>query len=270
MINFLFWNLNKKPLQLNIKSLANNFDVDIFMFAECNISPDTLLRTLNQDSVLYYYSRNIGCQKITIYTRFSSDFLRPKRETSRITIRHLTLPGLRDILLAVLHLPSKFDWSSPSQSSECYEVANMIKEAEQEVGHSRTILVGDFNMNPFEDGFVSANGFNAVMCRRIAGRKNRIVQKREYPFFYNPMWNCFGDETPGPPGTYFYNVYEHVGYFWNMFDQVLIRPELLTCIDNNSVTILDSDGTISFLNSQGIPDSNIVSDHLPILFKINL
>jgi hypothetical protein len=270
MITFLFWNLDKKSLKSNIKNLAGNFDVDIFMFAECAISPDILLRTLNEDSVSYYYCPNIGCQKITIFTRFSSDLLKVKMETNRLTIRHLTLPGLRDILLAVMHFPDKSHWNDPSQTSECYRISDIIKKVEQEVSHSRTILVGDFNMNPFEHGLVSAIGFNAVMSRGTANKKNRTVQGEKYPFFYNPMWNYFGDETPGPPGTYYYNVSEHIGYFWNIFDQVLIRPELLPCIDKNFIQILDSDGTKSFLSSQGVPNSSIVSDHLPILFKLNL
>jgi len=270
MITFLFWNLNKKSLKSNIKNLADNFDVDVFMFAECAIPPETLLRTLNQDSVLYHYCRNTGCKKIDVFTRFPDDFLTPKNETDRLTIRHLTLPGLRDILLGIMHLPSKLHWTEQSQSGECYNVAMRVKEAEGDVGHCRTILVGDFNMNPFEEGFIIANGLNAVMSRGLAAKRSRTVQDTEYLFFYNPMWSYFGDETMGPPGTYYYSVSEHFGFFWNMFDQVLIRPELLDCIYKNSVKILDSDGTMSFLNARGFPSSSIVSDHLPILFKINL
>jgi len=270
MITFLFWNLNKKPLQSNIKNIVDKYEVDILMFAECDIPPEILLRTLNQDSVLYHYVPKIGCQKITIVTRFPSDWIKARQETDYLTIRHLRLPGLRDILLAIMHFPSKLYWKDHSQASECFIVANMIKEAEEEAGHSRSILVGDFNMNPFEYGVVSAVGFNAVMTRGIADKKSRMVKGREYPFFYNPMWNYLGDETPGPSGSYYYSFYEHFGYFWNMFDQVLVRPELLTCIDKNFVKILDSDGSVSLLNSQGIPDSDKVSDHLPILFKINL
>lgn len=270
MITFLFWNLNKKSLESNIKSLADNFDVDVFMLAECTISPDTLLRTLNQDSVLYHYCRNTGCKKIDVFTRFPDDFLTPKNETDRLTIRHLRLPGLRDILLGIMHLPSKLHWTEQSLSSECHNVASRVREAEQNVGHCRTILVGDFNMNPFEAGFVIANGLNAVMSRGIAARSSRTVQDTEYLFFYNPMWNFFGDETLGPPGTHYYPVSEHFGFFWNMFDQVLVRPDLLSCVPKNFVRILDSDGSTSLLKPSGIPDKTIASDHLPILFKINL
>ncbi len=270
MITLLFWNLNKKPLQSSIKNIADMYQVDILMFAECDIPPDEILKTLNKESSSYYYAPGICCEKIKIYSRFSADFIRPKEETSRLTIRHLNLPGLRDILLVILHLPSQMHWSKESISDECIYVSDMIIRSEQAVGHSRTILVGDFNINPFEKGVVSAIGFNAVMTRAIADKKSRIVQGEEYPFFYNPMWSFYGDKTFGPSGTYYYAGSQHIEYFWNIFDQVLIRPELLSCIDKNFVKILDSDGNISFLNQQGVPDSNKVSDHLPILFNINL
>lgn len=41
------------------------------------------------------------------------------------------------------------------------------------------------------------------------------------------MWNHFGDAKSSTAGSYYYDSAEHVNYyFWDMFDQVLIRPEL--------------------------------------------
>ena len=132
------------------------------------------------------------------------------------------------------------------------------------------MLVGDLNMNPFEDGVVGANGLHAVMSRKIAERQKRTVQNTEYKFFYNPMWSLFGDATAGPPGTYYYHSAEHVVYFWNMFDQVLIRPELLERFNNLDLKIVHSTDTLSLLSNSGGPDDKNISDHLPIFFKINL
>ncbi len=270
MITFLFWNLKKKYLIHNIKNLSLQHEIDVFMFAEFSIEPDMMLNILNnKKSCEFYYAPGL-CSKIKIFTKFSSDFITSVYDSDRITIRHLKLPNMKDILLAVSHFPSKMNWSDSSQASECMEMSKEIRDIEQQIGHSRTVFVGDFNMNPFEDGVVSANGFNAVMTRRIAERKSRIVQNREYPFFYNPMWSIFGDGSPGPPGTYYYNSSQHKNFFWNMFDQVLIRPDLLSCFRNEELKIIDSDGNISFMTSHGIPDDCVASDHLPILFKLRL
>jgi len=187
-----------------------------------------------------------------------------------MTVRHLKVPGLNDIFLACIHFPSKLYCDDASQAMECTAIAEIIRSVERRFGHERTVLVGDLNMNPFEDGVVSASGFHGVMARRVAEAGTRIVQGRKYPFFYNPMWACFGDRPSGPPGTYYYGGSTQKVLFWNMFDQVMIRPDLLPCFDNDSLQVLQSDGINSLLSSDGRPNINMASDHLPLVFGLNL
>lgn len=270
MLSFLFWNVNKKPLVASITNLARRHKIDVLMLAECSIAPDVLLRTLNQtEEARYHYAPSL-CKKVQFYTGFDNKFVRPIFETDRLTIRRLSIPERMEVLLAATHFHSKLRWRDDSQAFECLELANSIRIAEKQIGHARTVLVGDLNMNPFESGVVSSNGLNAVMSRQIAGRKTRVVQSKEWPFFYNPMWSLLGDASPGPPGTYYYNSAEHKSYFWNMFDQVLIRPDLLDCFSNKDLMIVESDGETSLLSKETLPDVNIASDHLPIVFKLKL
>jgi len=189
MTTFLFWNLNRKPLQSLIADLAHQHQVDVLMFAECIIPPDVMLLSLNRDGgALYDYAPSVGCEKIYVFTRFPHQFIPPTVENERTTIRHLKLPGLEDILLAVVHFPDKGSWKESSQVSGCYKLANLIDEAEKAIGHCKTVLVGDLNMNPFEAGVVDANGLHGVMSRQIAQSKTRVIQKQDYQFFYNPTW----------------------------------------------------------------------------------
>jgi hypothetical protein len=271
MISFLFWNLKDKPLQKLIVKISSIFDIDIFMFAEFSLDVDELLFQLKKANKSdYFYAQGIGCQKIHIISRFSEDYVSPLYESSDLTIRHLNLPGLSDILLAVNHFPSKLYWDETSQLIECINLSNSILDAENDIGHSRTILVGDFNMNPFENGVISSEGLHAVMSRDIALRGKRIVKKKEYPFFYNPMWNFFGDASPGPPGTYYYKKSIHKVFFWNIFDQLLIRPDLLKYFDNEDLMIITSIEDTNLLDNNGVPDKNKGSDHLPIFFKLSI
>jgi hypothetical protein len=269
MLTAIFWNTNQQPIGATIARLARRHDVDILILAECAVPPRTMLQALNRDKTRLRLAFG-ECPRIVVYSRFPDSILFPKLETDRLTIRRLSLPGRPEILLAAVHLPSKLYWSRESQSAECAVIANHIREVEAEVGHCRTILVGDLNMNPFEPGIVQANGFNAVMTRAIASRLQRTVQGKTYPFFYNPMWGCFGDGSPGPPGSYYFESSEHVSYYWNMFDQVLIRPELLPFFRGDGVSILDSDGENSLVDDQGRPEPTGPSDHLPILFRLDL
>lgn len=229
-----------------------------------------MLRTLNEEGRAEFHFTDSQCERVSIYTRFSRGFIKPIFETGRLTIRRLMLPLKTEILLAAVHLPSKLYWTGESQGFECTELARNIREVEDQVGHARTVLVGDFNLNPFEEGIYAAAGLNAVMTREVATRGTRTVQERPYPFFYNPMWGHFGDRTEGPPGTYYYDRAEHATLFWNMFDQLLLRPELLSLFQDSGLRILDKSGDVSLLSAKGLPHATVASDHLPILFALNL
>jgi len=148
------------------------------------------------------------------------------------------------------------------------ELSRRIAAEEDRAGHRRTVLIGDFNMNPFESGLVASVGLNSVMSRRVAARLVRTVQGREYRFFYNPMWGHFGDRSSETAGSYFYDSAEHVNYFWNVFDQVLVRPELAAHFDTDQLRILTSAGTRSRVRPDGRPDNTNCSDHLPIVFEL--
>jgi hypothetical protein len=240
------------------------------MLAESVIEPTSLLKILNPlGTSKYHYIPQIACEKIEVFTSFPINFISTVFETNRMTIRRLKLPGLTEILLAIVHFPSKLHMKDASQAMESIELANNIRMIEQQVGHTRTVLVGDLNMNPFEDGVVSASGLHGVMSKNIALRGSRVVQSKPYPFFYNPMWHLLGRESDEPPGTYYLHKSEQIVYFWNTFDQVLIRPDLLQFFNIEDLRIVKSDGKNSFLNDDGIPNNNI-SDHLPILFKLEL
>jgi endonuclease/exonuclease/phosphatase family metal-dependent hydrolase len=167
--------------------------------------------------------------------------------------------------------PSKLYWSDDDQFAECIELAKFIRQIEKDLGHSRTILVGDFNMNPFEKGMIVSNGLHAMMSKRIARREARTVKGVRYPFFYNPMWSLFGDIPTALPGTYFYNRSGRpLNYFWNMFDQVMLRPSLLDAFKDDYLRILESVGDVSLLSTHGTPDPTKASDHLPLLFALDL
>lgn len=161
---------------------------------------------------------------------------------------------------------------------------SMIRQVEKSLGYKlgqeRTILVGDLNQNPFEDGVVAGEGLNAAMTRDVVARLHRKVEEQHYSFFYNPMWGHLGDSThekfpPGtaghePAGTSYYSAGESRWYYWNMFDQVMLRPPLLSAFKNEDLKILSGADGITFLNKSGRPDKDRVSDHLPILFRIDI
>jgi endonuclease/exonuclease/phosphatase (EEP) superfamily protein YafD len=245
----------------------------VLILLECAIGIADLLLALNNGvkPIFHYAPTPAGdTDEIKIFIRFSTEFLRPVQDARRLTIRHLVLPARTNVILAVVHFRSKLYWRNDSQYFECTELGRTITDAERRVGHSQTILAGDLNMNPFEAGVVAANGLNATMVRSQALKQSRTVQDKDYTFFYNPMWRHFGDGELKPPGTYYNASGEHVTYYWNIFDQVLIRPSLVERLSRDGVEIVTSAAGASLLMRSGRPDKSAGSDHLPLLFRMDL
>lgn len=268
MPKFLFWNLHGNHVAHLLKELASQHDVDVLVLAECANDTVAILESLNEQESAYEYCPG-NCDRLEFFTKFDSSLLVPLFETDRISIRRLSLPGRETILIAGAHLPSKLHFSDESLIFECTYLAERINDVEKQEGHSRTIVVGDLNVNPFETGMIGSSGLNAVMSRRVANRELRTVQGRQYRFFYNPMWTHFGDRMTDVAGTFFYDKAEHVTYYWNIFDQVLIRPALLKAFAHEQVQILATVGATQLVDAQGHPNSQVGSDHLPVLLDLN-
>ncbi len=272
MTTFLFWNLKGRPLAGQVARLSASYEVDVIVMAECRVTPGEMMLALRRATGRLHYLPPSTCQKIAIYTPWPERFLQtePDFETDRATIRRLLLPEVGEILLVAAHLPSKLHCSESSQEFECVLLGQHIRQAEAAVGHRRTVLVGDLNVDPFEKGVVSAAGLHGVMTRAIAERRQRTVQGEDYPFFYNPMWSRLGDKSAGPPGTYYDNRAEQVNFFWHTFDQVLVRPDLLPAFENEELKVLTGDNETKLISAHGLPDDSAASDHLPVLFKLQL
>jgi hypothetical protein len=129
-----------------------------------------MLRMLNIGRRGGFHFPHSFCKRLTVFTRFARQFLKAVFESDRTSIRRLSLPARPDLLLAMVHLPSKLHQSAESQIFECTELAHRIAAEENRAGHRRTVLFGDFNMNPFESGLVAAGGLHSVMSRKIASR----------------------------------------------------------------------------------------------------
>lgn len=87
---------------------------------------------------------------------------------------------------------------------------------------------------------------------------------------YNPAWTLIASRRHETPGTHFYTRSGHYEHFWHTFDQVLIRPGLMDAFDLDALRIVTSAGEMSLLDSRGRPDMIRASDHLPILFDLDI
>lgn len=268
MPTFAFWNVDGKAPAAKVAALAHEWDTDILVLAENTIAIPALLQELNKGAERLYF-RDIGqSDRLTILTRFQSERSSLIRDSFGVSIRHYKMPIGASFLLVAVHLSSKLWKKTEDQILATTRLAGFIRDAEQAVGHSRTIVIGDLNMNPFEAGVVGAGGLHGVMDRSIASGVSRIVQGEPYTFFYNPMWAILGSQGSLPPGSYFYNSGAEVNYFWNVFDQVLVRPTLLDSLSTESVTVVTEIQGATLLTDRGRPNRDEFSDHLPLVCRL--
>ena len=269
MACFLFWNLFGKRLEDRVARLAVRHDIDVLMLAECVLQSSEVTNAIASAGGGRYHAHGVVEQeehKVRVFSRLDESSLVAKYSDGRLRISKMYLAGQAEILLAMAHFPSPSHRSKGGLAQSATRWASRIKQIEQDVGHRRTVLVGDLNMNPFDEGVVGGHALHAVMTRSKASENERQVDGEPSPFFYNPMWGFFGDRTTGPPGTYYFSSTDPINYFWNMYDQVLLRPELIDRLER--LEILDHDGQDSLVTVNGLPRKDTCSDHLPLMFRL--
>ncbi|MEM6803111.1 MAG: hypothetical protein AAF696_17025, partial [Bacteroidota bacterium] len=224
-----FWNINRKELSDLIVEFVNEQQIDVLILAES--TEQTILDFIKKQSK-YNPSRkfNIIAQSkvdlLSVYDHKIFDINEDFINSKRWTYAKITIPGIIVFNLFCIHFHSKVNWSTDSQSLECVNLSRDIALVEEGTGIDETILIGDFNMNPYESGMVAANGLHALPdLDHIKDRKARVIDGVRYKYFYNPMWSFFGDSVK-PYGTFYYREPGHVSQEWNIFDQVIYRPLL--------------------------------------------
>lgn len=267
-LTFLFWNIQEKNLDTHITQLCELHDVDILLLAEFGTNNAYGLENdLQKIQLDYQYIKPIEKSKVELFVKFDSTKIDQIYDNKDISIRKIKIIPTKEITLIGLHLPSKLYMSDEDQIRHQNKVINLINSEEQKIGHTNSLVIGDFNMHPFQ--MVSAENFHAIMDKNIALKEKRIVKDSEYSYFYNPMWNFLGDNNKSKvAGTYYKDMSgKYTNYHWNMFDQVLLRPNLLTNFDENSLEIITSNGAVSYIKDGKIDTK--YSDHLPIKFTLN-
>lgn len=270
----LFWNLAKKQNALeHLSCLALTHRVDVFLLAESSDDLSPVLQDINKLGLGTYREADYEKTKVRAITRLAKrDFVHrytsQGREVAiwRLRSAVMTPP---EILIAGVLLPSKMGGNSvEDQASVAMEVSQEIAAFEDRSQHRNSLLIGDFNMYPYDPGMTLATGIHGLMTRALAELPDREHRGQLRRRFYNPMWGLLGDRTVGPAGSHFWRSSVLHNPHWGMLDQALLRPSLIQYLKD--VFVLDFDGNHNLLGSDGAPDKNHLSDHLPIMLRLNV
>lgn len=258
----LFWNTHKN---VNINTLLSEIitenNVTIVALAEYTADMDELIDALAVSGIkMKKYSD--FCDRIKLLGSLES-VEQPIFDNSHFTIKII---NDKDILCCV-HLNSQL-YSGHDEFREIlmHEIIIEIERIEKEYHTKNTMIVGDFNMNPFDSSCIDARYFHGISVYDEAKRNSRTIAGTQYNIFYNPMWNFLGDFQK-PYGTYYYDKAGVKNTYWNIFDQVIFRPSLMERFAKDNLKIITETKENCLLDNKGHPNTKI-SDHLPILFEM--
>lgn len=267
-ISFLFWNVARRPLEERVARIAAAHAVDVVILAECKTAA-VVTRSLNAEHPGTFRSVAGSGERLRLFTRLPGGVIQAllRAPLDAWLGFRVVVPAGPELILFAAHLPSKLYTDETDRLEDARKLATDVWRMEVQEGHTRAVLVGDLNANPFEAPVAAATGLHGVMTRSVARETVRQIRGQDYSMFYNPMWRVFGDHKPDPPGTYYRRSSNVVNYFWNVYDQVLLRPAVMDWLTD--LRVLASDGIDSLLTPGGRPDATNGSDHLPLLFRLD-
>lgn len=261
LCRIVFWNLKRKDLTGLVCDLALATDADVVVLNECTVPILATLRALNSNVEQHFFVPESNSEdRFHCFCRNSALDLTEAHKGFRTSVRKLNL-GSKQALLGLVHGVDIRNYDPETRQSLAQYLADEIRFVESEQGHNRFILMGDFNMNPYDRGMNLAMGLNAMMTRACVAAGHRTFLGTKYDFYYNPMWSLFGDGSEGPAGTV-YDTSNQGAYGWNMLDQVVINHSIVN--EFQGIRIMTHAGSNCLTDAKGRPDSSKASDHLPI------
>lgn len=265
MLRIIFWNVNKKDLTRLVCSLATATSADIVVLNENSVSSESMLRGLKEAvSPDFFVPNSISEKRFHCFCRKSRLDMTEVHCGFRTSVRQLHF-GDHRTLLVLVHGVDCRNYDAESRQEFAHSLSTEIQFIKEQQGVNKILLLGDFNMNPYDRGMTLAAGLNAMMTKECVKQGVRRHLNNDYDFYYNPMWSLFGDLTDGPAGTA-YDTSNQGPYGWNMLDQVVIHHSIVHLFEG--VNILTSAGEHLLMDGNGRPDSKKASDHFPILLTL--
>ena len=260
-VKILLWNTRKNKINSMISQIIQQENADYISLVEYDDNLNELLALLNQDGRVYMSYITIAADGMVALGKIRQ--VKPGPHEKRYSIQVVA----NDLIICCVHLSSKiFGNHEDKQLIEARSIVDKLERFEKMSGICNTIVMGDFNANPYEKTCLDAGGFHALPIRDVVKRESRIISDVEFKMFYNPTWNLLGDFNY-PPGTFYHNGNETNNPFWHLLDQVIIRPSLISRFNEKSLKIIHTVNEISITDVSGHPEKNY-SDHFPIIFEI--
>lgn len=261
MLNILFWNLGKNTIEEYIIDCIIEKNADIAVFSEFEgIDFEKITKNLGKfyDCVRWEGQED---RKVTLVakTTFSVELVQQQNRYNIYNIK----TAVKDYLLVAVHLQDRRNSNTADRLETIRYLVADIKKNEDLLKCDNTIVIGDFNANPYDEELLSKYAFNAVLFKTLID-KSEFTNPRSFKRkrFYNPILHYISEDTE-MYGSFYYDR-DSITSYWHCLDQVLVRKELADDIVH--VEYLKKAGKKELLKN-AIPNKQI-SDHLPLLVNL--
>lgn len=171
-----------------------------------------------------------------------------------------------DVVLANLHAQSQVHGGRQAPQGTLKRLQNELFYLRKSDGYNaEEIVVGDFNLNPYEDILTSKD---ELCAHRSLPNVRTQVRTRTVTYrpLYNPLWHLYG-RREGALGTYYYSSLDHDAP-WALLDQVMTTSNLAYNGDD-AIELITEINEYNLVKGapKFIPNQDIGSDHLPIVVR---
>ncbi|MFR3390008.1 MAG: hypothetical protein ACLTT1_04525 [[Clostridium] scindens] len=152
MLNILFWNLKRNAIEGYIIDCIVENNVDIAVFSEF----DGVDFIKIEKSLGKMYGRILAVQddrKVTLIakTTFSVAIIQQQNRYNIYNVK----TAVKDYLLAAIHLEDRRNYESGERIETIKGLVADIEQTEELLKCGNTIVIGDFNANPYDEELLS-------------------------------------------------------------------------------------------------------------------
>ena len=193
MLNILFWNLKRNAIEDYIVDCLVENNVDIAVFSE--FEGIDFIQIEKQLGSMYV--RIVAVQsdeKVTLMAKktFSVNIIQQQHRYNLYIVN----TAIKDYLLSAVHLEDRINFDKADRIETIKALVRDIEQAEKIFKCCNTIVIGDFNANPYDEELLSKYAFNAVLFKKIILKSdltnpNTLKCRR----FYNPILHYISEET---------------------------------------------------------------------------
>lgn len=178
MTRIVFWNVNNRDLTDAVCALAVSTAADVLILNENTVPSSATLHALQRSvSADFYYPTFISEKRFHCFCRNASLDVSEIHEGFRTSVRKFRL-GHQRILLVLVHGLDVRNYDSNKRLLFTAKLADEIKFIKEDKKNNKLVLLGDFNMNPYDDGMNEAEGLNAMMTKACAEKRTRGISQK--------------------------------------------------------------------------------------------